>query len=262
MNDLLDDIKVEGSPIEEEDTQIEDLLKDEPEDDPEDSSPEDTEKEGDSSQDEDKKEAEEKPVPFHEHPRWKKMQDDNKELRDKLEGQSDLSDTVKEIQKNQSKPEEALPAYWITLYGNDEVSHKAYAQQKVHEEERDTALQQKWTAEQTSAQELAANETKKYDEWVDTEIETLKAEGKTFERNELLKVAMEMQPTDGNGNISLRKSLEILELQKKGSKDKTDRKKVADLTNSDNQGGDTTSTGLTSHQMRGQSMDALVHGKD
>ena len=253
--EILDDIKEEGV------DELQELLGDEQEETTEDSSPEETEESTDSEQSEDKEETEEETVPFHKHPRWKQMQDDNKALREQIESQSGLAEKVEQIQQSQSNQDESLPKWWTTLYGNDDTSKTAYTEYNSHETDVRASIKQEIVNEQKAQVQQQNDESKKWDDWVDSEIDTLKAEGKTFDRNALMKVATEWQPTDANGNVSLRKSLEILEMQT-ASKEKpnTERKKVAALTSSNNQGAsDGTTKVLTSQQMRGSSMQSLIN---
>lgn len=281
MTQEFDDIKKDGLVIDSDEAFADLFNEDEPEETTEDSSPEETGTETDSEQSEDNSEAgeekteeekpakdktEEKVVPFHEHPRWKKQQEELKELREFKESQSELSEKVEQIQKRtEANQATQLPKWWTTLYGSDEVSAAAYTEYSSHESETRAAIKEEILNEQKSSIAAQEAESKKWDDWVDSEIETLKSEGNEFTKNELLKVATEMQPIDENGNISLRKSLQILKMQKASTakpKDATDRKKVAELTNSDNNGSPTAVTTPSMHNMRGKSMQELLHGKD
>lgn len=180
----------------------------------------------------------EKPEPFHKHPRWQAMQSENETLRTQLE---DLSGTVKDISQSQNTQQEQLPQWWISLAGNDDVSRQAYAGFQSQTKQDREQVRADLIAEQEQKQQQQQTEQTEWDNWRDTEIQTLKDEGEKFNENELLKVALNMQPSDENGNISLRKSLEILKLQKlqnkADSKEKLDaKKKLAGGTVSNNEG--------------------------
>lgn len=191
---------------------------------------------GQSSEDDNTLDA--KPEPFHKHPRWQAMQTENETLKNQLE---ELSGTVKDISQSQTKQPEELPAWWVSLAGSDEVARQAYAGFESQNKQNREQIRAELIAEQKQEQQKEQQEQTQWDTWRDTELQTLRDEGEKFKDNELLKVALDMQPSDENGNISLRKSLDILKLQKlqeqAGNKDKLNaKKKLAGDTMSNNQG--------------------------
>lgn len=206
----------------------------------------------------------EKPEPFHKHPRWKKMQDENKDLRSELDDMNTTVDEIKDSQQPQGQTQ--LPDWWIKLAGSDDVSRSAYEgftqQTKVTRDE----LREELIAEQEANLEEQQSEKQYWDSWVEEEVQTLKDSGKVFDKNELIKIAMEYQPTDDEGGISLTKAYDILSLKKlekdgKG-KDKSDaRKKIASDTTSDGQGEQTPSNTIDPQELRGKSFSALVQEK-
>lgn len=277
--DIFDEIvKEEGVLESDEDFQAL-VEEDQPEETPEDSSPEKTEtkedsepseykKDDDEEKDEDKSEkTEEKPLPFHEHPRWKQLQDELKDLREFKDKAGDLPDKVEDIQKSQQSKTKELPQWWVTLVGNDEAAATAFEQYDSYNQQQQASIKKEAIAEYEQQQQQASLEQKRWDKWVDDEVEALKSEGNTFDRNALLKVATEWQPTDEHGNVSLRKSLEILKMQESANKPAVkpneERKKVAALTTSTNKGGTETTTKTPNmHSLRGKSMQELLHGNN
>ena len=281
MNELSDDIKREGQKLES-DSDFEKLLSEheqEEEENPEDSSPEENSEDNDSEQSENNKEddsddtkdkasekTEDKPLPFHKHPRWEKVQDELKELRqfkDNHESLPSKIDAIQEAQTQQAQPTK-LPQWWVMLYGDDDLSATAFSEYNSHETDMRKQIKQEAIAEYQAAQDAQAAEISQWDAWVDNEIAQLQAEGHTFDRNALLKVATEWQPLDKDGNISFEKSLQILNMQSANRKKPTsdNRKKVAAMTNtSKGRTSIKTSTAPSMHDLRGKSMQELLHGK-
>lgn len=214
---------------------------------------------GEEGEDAPKNTADEKPLPFHEHPRWQKMQ---KELEEKEEALQALQESVTELQEKPTQQDTTLPQWWQTLAGSDEVSKQAYSQYQSENKGTRDAMRQELIEEQQQQAQEEQSESKKWDDWVVGEIQNLKDNGETFDENELRKVAVEMQPLDENGNISLSKSLEILKLQKQvkaNPEAKKERKKIASQTSSNNQGEpQATSKAMGTNQVRNKSWGSLV----
>ena len=235
------------------------------EDNPEESQPEETKTETDPSQEGDNTSDgtsnKEEQVPFHKHPRWIERENELKELRDFKEQFSDLPEKVETLQEKQKSNTTDLPADWVFLYGDDDASRKLYDyNQKQRETDREL-LRKELREEREAELKLEEEETKKWDEWVSSEIDLLKEEGKSFNKNELLKVALEFQPTDEDGNISLRKSLEILESRKAAGKpDNSGRKKIAANTATTAQGEQPPSQVASTNTLRNKSFLSLVQG--
>lgn len=258
--------------VEQEGTPIEDLgAEDEQEEKPEESQTETDQEEGTPSQegdeeskddDSDNTPDEEKDLPFHKHPRWQKQQDELAEARETITELQGMQETVNKLQENQQPQDVQLPQWWQTLAGTDEVSQKAYKQYQTDSDLNRKQIREELVKEQEESVKQQADEQKQWDSWVDGEVQNLKDEGLTFNRNELMKVAVEMQPTGEDGNISLKKAYDILQLQKAqgGNEANTERKKIADKTNSNNQGATPVSTTMGTNDLRNKSWSSLVKG--
>lgn len=176
-------------------------------------------------------ETEKKLTPFHEHPRWQKLtaklgqlETDNEVLRTQL-----ASDRKKE-EAGKSEP---IPTWFSGLYGDNQEMWRGYQALQGAEREK---IKAEIREERQTLQEQENAEVKKWDDWVDQEIIALKADGKKFDRNELLKVAIDYKPTDDSGNISFSGAYEILQAIKSKKSDSAKsqaRKKLGDATTSD-----------------------------
>jgi len=265
-DNILADIAQEGEQVEEDEQFVKPTGGDDEEekDTPEDSPTENNQNEDEPSQEggeseEDSNTLDAKPEPFHKHPRWQAMQTENETLKSQVE---ELSGAVEDISQSQTQQSEDLPSWWQSLAGNDDVARKAYAGFRSQTKQDREQIRTELIAEQKQEQQRQQEEQSQWDTWRDTELQTLRDEGEKFNENELIKVAVDMQPSDENGNISLRKSLEILKLQKlqekADSKEKLNaKKKLAGDTVSDNQG-ESQPKPINSGDLRNKSWHELV----
>lgn len=215
-----------------------------------------------SKGDSDENTLDEKPEPFHKHPRWQQMRTENEDLKATLD---ELKTRVDEGEKAQSPIE--MPDWAAKAFGTDEVGKQIY-QGFINQGKSDREqIREEILAEQEELATQQQQEQKKWDNWADEGIETLKENGKDFDRNELIKVAIEYQPTDDEGNISLDKAYAILSMQKAqkeadGKGKNNARKKLASSTVSNNQGEPTPSNQIDPKELRSKSFSALVQDSD
>lgn len=198
------------------------------------------EKKPDSDDGKGKKPEDEKPLPFHQHPRWIAMQQQNKEL---LEFRDKVTPLLDELgkPKQPSETDDAMPDWFVELFGENQAAWKKY---RTYNDAQRKQLREEIRAEFQQQAQASASENAKYDKWVASELTTLEAyvaDNKLpkFERNELLKVALDYKPTDDEGRISFIKAYEILQAVKATKTEKKpdpkpnatdDKKKVADKT--------------------------------
>lgn len=161
-------------------------------------------------------------LPFHKHPRWNAMRKENEELRNSLREISEwrqsaenrLSDVSSRVQPNS----EHLPDWFVKAFGENPDAYEAWKglekgmREGIKEELRQDIENQK-------AQQI--QQEKHYLEWVDESIGALEESvgvdlrSKQNEnlRNEILKVAVDFQPTSldekGAPYIDLKKAYEI-----------------------------------------------------
>lgn len=169
-------------------------------------------------------------IPFHQHPRWIERENELKELRSfKDKAEPVLSSLT--AQPTQTAP---IPTWFKGIYGEDQAAWADY--QSYHRSEREqikaetiAELQAKAAKEQETV--TAAQKQ------MDDALASLEAEGKKFDRNELIKVVSDYKPIDDAGNWDFKKAYEILELQRKANSQKsTARKELAASTTSESKG--------------------------
>lgn len=217
--DFLSDIKKEGSdPFEmmEKDTPEESTTSKEPE--------ADKPAEGVNTQDDN--------VPFHKHPRWIERENELKELRERDEATAKELAELKTLTAETSKrlePTSAIPEWFIELYGANEVAWRKYSE---HDRAQRDEMKREVLAEQEATRQQQTQEAAHWNKWVDTEIDKLKEEGHTFDRNKLIKTMLDYRPTDEQGNFDFKRGIEIYKLNE--SKDdpakSQARKELADAT--------------------------------
>lgn len=175
----------------------------------------------------------EKEVPFHEHPRWKARQVEIEELRQfKEEATAKLSALE---QKTATQENIEIPKWFTTLYGENAEAWGAW-------QEADQIQKESWKRElvedQVRQRQEAQAEEQKWDQWINVEVEKLKAEGLTFDRNELIKAVLDYGPTDENNNYDFKKAYNILQATKTVPQDKTveTKKRIANMSSSGKSG--------------------------
>ncbi|WP_457635788.1 hypothetical protein [Persephonella sp.] len=225
--------------------QIDDLLSDDPtnlvDDEKEkensaDSPAETTNEKEDPSQEGDKTPTEEN-IPFHKHPRFKQLIEENRKLKELVETSTqkvqEVEGKIEEKLKVEVKDEVKLPRWWSILAGEDEISQQAYKDFMEYDKEQRARIKQELLEEQQRQEQEQKEVEERWNKWVDEEIKSMQDEGLEFDKNELIKIAVDFQPTDQNGNISLRKAYDILKLQKKDKDSLTEKKKeIASKTSS------------------------------
>lgn len=271
-NDAMDFVKQEGDSLENDDSIFDIFESKEGEDNPADSSPEEEPNDTNPSQ-EGEEEAEdvdtdeadntpdEKPVPFHKHPRWQQREEEMKELRDQIKVYEDQIQPLLDAKENAQPQEVELPEWWKTAMGTDEISRLAYQQKLADDVKREEAILAKITETQQKQAQEEIDAQKYWDDHTEKEMEILKAEGLSFDKNELLKVAVEYQPTGEDGLISLRKAHEIMTLSKQNAKTEKveEKKKIVANTNSGTNGtSEELATTPNPNTLRGRSFSSLV----
>lgn len=180
----------------------------------------------------------EEEMPFHKHPRWKKMQEDKETLAEELE---ETKRKVEELSKTKVQEEPiSVPNWWKEQYGDDEASEGKYKQYLTNNEEfkenLKSELKQELEAEQRAEETRTLEAKEKAEAYVDEQIEALKGQGKQFDRNELLKFMLDFEKeynipivhTEGDlkGNYNFEKAYELMtKLSPKEKNEVTSKKK-------------------------------------
>lgn len=195
--------------------------------------------EDDSEDDEDSDDntTAEENTPFHK--RWAKREQKLKE---------DFNKKIEDLEgKITTKPAEEtdvqMPQWFKTLAGDDEIAQSAFKQYQAETTKSQTDLKKQWVEEQKQEIVQQKQDAQKWDDWVDDEVDRLKAEGKKFKKDDLLNIAVKYTPTGDDGQISLDKAYDIYVMQKASKKDPAKLKqKKAIVADSDSTSGPEVST--------------------
>jgi len=188
----------------------------------EDTEPESGEESEDNTPDE--------PVPFHKHPKWAEIYNQNKELKSTVEDLQTQMTQRQQIQQEMQRPT-SVPDWFRRLYGDDQETYRLYQQDQVNNRQ---SIKDEIRREFQEEQQQVVQQQKQWEDWVESELNIMKADGLKFDRNRLIKIALDYQPSDQNGNIDLRKAHQIMMMQegKKDTEQIKARKKVANVTGS------------------------------
>ena len=152
-------------------------------------------------------------LPFHKHPRWKQMYEENKTLKQTVESLNAFKTEVEPLVKT-LQPQQPIPEWFKNTYGDSPEIWKQYqTYDKVAREQIKSELLSEIKAEE----DKKTQETQKWNDWVAESLTALEDEGLKFNRNELQKFMVDWQkeygtlPINAEGNIDFRKSLELME---------------------------------------------------
>ena len=164
-------------------------------------------------------------TPYHKDPRWMEMYEKSKrveELEDKL---SELDEW--KAQQESSKPAETqpIPEWFKKLYGDDSEVWKAYQDSSRAEKE---AWKQEFFEEFDKRETEKSESIKRGEEWIQDQLADLKDQGNTFDENELVKVVVENQLFDKEGNPNFKAGLRFLEADK--TEPMNPKKRIASMT--------------------------------
>jgi len=196
----------------------------------------------------------EKQVPFHEHPRWKEREKELEELRAFRE---EASSKLAEIDSRQNEDNEVqIPRWFSTLYGENSEAWEAYQE---HSQEEREQLKRETIESMRQEQVQAVQEEQKWVDWVEDGVARLQAEGKTFDKNELLKAVIDYGFTDETGNYDFGKAYNFLEATKGNRQNpQTEAKKrVADISSSGRSGESSKKDFMTQKDLRHKSWSSL-----
>lgn len=170
-------------------------------------------------------------IPFHKHPRWISLQNDLKKEKEFRESVTPLLERLGQTPDHRTEETVKIPEWFTELFGENEDAWKKY---RAYDSEQRKQLRTEIVKEMQGEQQKLVDDQKKQEKWVDDEVAKLSDEGLKFDRNKLLKIALDYLPTDEDGNISFRKAYDILVMQGAGKeldKPKSEaKKKLADQT--------------------------------
>ena len=193
-------------------------------------------------------------IPFHKHPRWIERENELKSLREQQAENARVIAELKVAQEEIKPADTSIPEWFRELYGDNQIGWQKYNE---HEQAKEQAIEQRLLERQEQARQQKETEVKKWNSWVDSEIEKLQSQGAKFDRNELVKIMIEYAPTTDN-NYDFQKGYKIYE----ALKSKPDpahsqaRKELADTTTKTS-GEPTKKDYLTSADLRHRSWGSL-----
>ena len=170
----------------------------------------------------DEQEKDENELPFHKHPRWKAMNDENRTLRERLD---QVEQRVSNIPEPQQETE--IPSWFQSVYGDDPALYSQYQQANIAERQ---AIKQEIINEIKAEQNSKSVEEQQINKYIEDQVSTLKDEGNQFDKNELMKVVLDNKLFDDEGRLNFRAGLAILKSTGSVSKTQQAKKDVAGKT--------------------------------
>jgi hypothetical protein len=161
-------------------------------------------------------------IPFHKHPRWIERQRQFEKMEQELQELRPLKDEFEQIRAKVAPTEQEMPDWWKEAFGTDEASQQAFKKQVEYQQKVEADLEQRLLTKvqerQAEQQRSQQEEVQKWESYIESEVQTLRDKGYTFNRNELLKVVEDFSK-DGEGNFTghlfpFEKAYEILQLKK------------------------------------------------
>ena len=152
------------------------------------------------------------------------------------------------FQPAEQSPSETINPLLVPLIGDDPAAHKAWndAQKQAR-----IVMRQEMQQEEETRQREARENTERWENWVKDGVARLKSQGKRFDENALVKVAVDYRPTDDQGNISIDKAYDILEqLSPKDRQKAKAKKEVAAQVTSKPSGEGSITKKITSAELR------------
>lgn len=180
--------------------------------------------------------ADEENTPYHK--RWKQRE---AKLREEYETEMER---IKAELTSKSEPS----AFARDLYGDDDERKKNledFKKQLVAEAKAEALMAVKQEKLQYE------NAVKRSEAWIDSQLEALTAEGKSYDKNKLLKIVSDNQLLDAEGNWNIRAAHKIYEAENRPDTEKSHaRKQLADTTTARSKGDTSKKSKLSWEQMR------------
>jgi len=211
-------------------------------------------------------EEDEEKLPFHKHPRWKEITEQNKTLKAFKEKAEPILNEVESIkEKLSTSDKEEIPKWFSDGY--PENTEELWAVYKKQQKDQREEIKAELKAEMKAEKEAQQKENKELEEWRDNELQKLVDEGKKFNKNELIDVMLKYKPIDDDGNLDFQKGYEIydaLKVKKSPAKAEpkpkpstTAKKKIASTSTKSGSESDEDKEFLTPQDLRHKSFQSL-----
>lgn len=149
-----------------------------------------------TSESEETEEKDEENLPFHKHPRWKKVQEEKERLASEVE---ELKAWKEKVNNDIVREEQTatVPNWWKEQYGDDETSLSNYKQYLSNNEKFEEKVIAKAVERIKSEQQAGVEAQQKAEEYFESQFTELEDEGKQFDRNELKKFMVDFEKKHG-----------------------------------------------------------------
>jgi len=223
-------------------------------------------KDEDSKDDPEPKTDGEEQLPFHKHPRWKKLNDRNRELEEYKVEQERLAieQRISNIEtKTKTSEPINVPEWFVAEYGDDPQTYATYLNNEKVKEDR---LKSEIKKELLSDARQQQQQVKYQEEWIDKQVDSLEEEGEKFDKNKLKAFTIENHIIDPKTRYyDFKKALRFYKAESSIKKDDPAvkekskmRKAVASITTAKADGGETNREYSTAKDLRGKGFNDLV----
>ncbi len=213
---------------------------------------------------------EEKPIPYHKDPRWKKQREDLKaEQEARAQAEARAQELEEEIARVRSGGKIEQPEFLTDLVGENEIVARNFQQ---YEQQLRQRIVEDLRKEEAMERARAAQEEQKGLQWINQSLDEISDEFGVQMRTStgeltptakgVLELINEYPIDDGNGNIDIKKGYEMYNKLKaqeelvKAQKAQV-RKDIADSTISKDNSGRTQREYLTQNDLRGKGWNSL-----
>lgn len=168
--------------------------------------------------------AKDEEIPFHKHPRFRALTQENKELKEQIAEINSKMDNFSSKFTSQETAAQPIPQWFVRLYGEDPDLYNAYKQE---EEVRISNMKQSVLSQlEPELKKIEREEeNEKVNSFINSELDAIKEENPGIDTNAVMKVVYEKKLFDENGNLNFRAGAEWVLNNPKASNLKTETKK-------------------------------------
>jgi len=170
-------------------------------------------------------------VPFHKHPRFKELTNQNRELKEQI---NSLTEKFNSLTPKQQDAEVKVPDWWTRLYGEGEDVEKAFKIYQAQSVSDRAELRKEIIDEINNRRESSKQEQLKMNDWVNSELDRIEEGAKEqkikFDRNAFKKHMIDFPIVDAENNLDFSKGFENYKKTLKEEVIDNGKKKIADMT--------------------------------